>query len=112
MLACPEVPAADILGKGNVVTKPSSVTKEQLIARLWELAAIPPEKTRGNLKGQISACNTAYCTFGYEPALGRLGELASIDPARTRGRRRDQESATKLLKRLLSSLRADKSGVQ
>ena len=92
--------------------EPSSVTKKQLIARLWELAAIPPEKTRGNLKGQISACNTAYCTFGYEPALGRLSELASIDAARTRGLRRDQESAAKLLRRLLSSLKPDKSGIQ
>ena len=93
--------------------EPNTLTKDWIIARLYEIAAAPPETTRGNLTDQIKACRTAYCQFGYEPALGRLREIADIDAARTKGQRRHQESAEKLLKRLLSSIKVDKTqGIQ
>jgi hypothetical protein len=53
-----------------------------------------------------------YRLFKFEPALQRLNELASIDPSRTRGRRTSQDKAAKLLKRIFSSLKTDKSRVQ
>ena len=92
--------------------EPIPVTKEKLIARLWEIAATPPEATRGSLKGQIRACRMMYSEFGYKPALQKLDEIAHIDPARTKGLTRDQEAAAKMLKRLVSSIKVDKSGVQ
>jgi hypothetical protein len=91
---------------------PMNFTKEEAIAILWGFAARSPEETRGGLQVQIRACRSLYRDFGYEPALKRLSELAEIDPARTKGRRRDQEAAEKLLKRLVSSIKPDKSGVQ
>jgi hypothetical protein len=82
------------------------------IAKLCELAAIPPEQTKGTLNGQIRACKMLLDTHGYQPALGRLSELANIDPARTKGSRRGQESAARLQKRFLNAIKVDKSGIQ
>jgi hypothetical protein len=98
-----------VIDEARISVEPISVTKGWMIARLWELAAIPPEETRGNLRDQIKSCKVLYCTFGYKPALGRLSELASIDPARTKGHRRGQESAAKWLKRLVSSIKVGKN---
>ena len=88
------------------------ITKKMLCKRLWELAQIEPEQTHGSLKGQVDCCEQMYRFFRFEPALQRLNELASIDPSRTRGRRTSQDKAAKLLKRIVSSLRTDKSRVQ
>jgi hypothetical protein len=78
----------------------------------WDFAQTPPEKTRGSLKWQIEACKQMYL-LGHQPALAMLSELANIDPSRTKGRRRGQEAAEKLLKRLVSSIKVDKSrGIQ
>ena len=78
----------------------------------WEFAQTPPEKTRGSLKCQIEACKQMYL-LGHQPALAMLSELANIDPSRTKGHRRGQEAAEKLLKRLVSSIKVDKSrGIQ
>jgi hypothetical protein len=88
------------------------IANRAVCKRLWELAQIEPEKTRGSLKGQVECCEKMYCVFGFEPALQRLHELASIDPSRTRGRRTSQDKAAKLLKRIVSSLKTDKSRVQ
>jgi hypothetical protein len=88
-----------------------SFTKEKAIAVLWDIAGHAPEATKGNLRDQIKACKLMY-EMGYHPALQRLSELASIDPARTKGNRRGQESAAKLLKRSVSSIKVDKSGIQ
>jgi hypothetical protein len=90
---------------------PSTFTKENVIALYRKLAAMPPERTRGSIKGQIEACKDMY-ELGYEPALAMLSELAKIDPSRTRGHRRGQEAAEKLLKRIVSSIKVDKNGVQ
>ena len=87
--------------------------REKSIARLSEIAAKRPEDTRGTIAVQIRACKMLYDTHGHNPALGRLSELANIDPARTKGNRRGQDSAAKLLSRLLSSVKVDKTqGVQ
>jgi hypothetical protein len=91
--------------------EPVTFTKEDAIARLWKIAATEPESAKGNLRDQIRACKLMY-RLGYEPALKRLSELADIDAARTRGHRRDQESAERLLKRSVSSIKVDKSGIQ
>jgi hypothetical protein len=92
--------------------EPITFTKEDAIALYWEIAALTPEETRGGLRNQIHACRNMYRDLGHEPALKRLSELASIDPARTKGHRRGQESAAKLLKRFVSSVKVDKSGIQ
>jgi hypothetical protein len=84
----------------------------KICKRLWELAQIEPEQTRGSLKGQVDCCEQMYRLFKFEPALQRLNQLASIDPSRTRGRRTSQDKAAKLLKRIVSSLKTDKSRVQ
>jgi len=87
-------------------------SREKAIARLWEIAATPPEKTRATSTGQIRACKMMYA-LGYEPALGRLSEIANIDPARTKGNRRAQQATQKLLNRLVSSIKVDKTqGIQ
>jgi len=91
---------------------PVAFTKEQVIAGYWEIAMITPEDSNGDLRAQIRACRNLYRNYGYEPALKRLSEIANMDPARTKGRRRDQDAVAKLLKRFLSSIKPDKSGVQ
>jgi hypothetical protein len=91
---------------------PVTWTKEQAIAAYWGIAVKAPEDMRGSLRAQIHACRSLYGNFGYEPALKRLSEIAEIDAARTKGRLRDQEAAAKLLKRLVSSIKSDKSGLQ
>jgi hypothetical protein len=93
-------------------SKAISFTKGDAIARLWEIAATAPEGTKGNLRGQIRACKLMY-RLGYQPALKRLSELANIEEARTKGHRRDQESAARLLKKFVSSIKVDKNqGIQ
>jgi hypothetical protein len=92
-------------------TEQTAFTKGKVIAVLWEIAGHGPEDTQGNLGGQIRACRLML-SLEYEPALKRLSELANIDPARTKGNRRGQESAAKLLKRFVSSMKVDKSGIQ
>jgi hypothetical protein len=88
------------------------ITKEMVCNRLWELAQIEPEQTRGSLKCQVGCCEEMYRFYGFQPALQRLNELANIDPSRTRGRRSGQNRAAKLLERFVSSIKTDKSGVQ
>ena len=92
--------------------KPFIITKEQLIARLWELASLPPERTNGNFKGQISACKDLYEKVRYEPAIQRLNEIASLDPSASGGRQTDQKAAAEALRKIVGSIKVDKSGVQ
>jgi hypothetical protein len=89
--------------------EPTKFTKGDAVAVLWDIAASPPEDTRGSLVGQIKACKMMYSTFGYGQALQRLSELSNIDESRTEGHRRGQESAAKLLKRFVSSVKVDKN---
>jgi hypothetical protein len=84
----------------------------KICKRLWELAQIEPEQTRGSLTGQVDCCEQMYSLFKFEPALRRLNQLANIEPSRTRGLRTSQDKAAKLLKRIVSSLKTDKSRVQ
>jgi hypothetical protein len=91
---------------------PITFTKEDAIATLWKIAAHEPETTKGNLRDQIRACKLMY-ELGCQSALQRLRELANIDAARTKGHRRGQESAARLLKRSVSSIKVDKNqGIQ
>ncbi len=87
-------------------------TREDAIAMYWKLAVTPPEETRGRLRDQIHACRNMYRDLGHKPALQRLSEIATIDAVRTKGSLRDQEAATKLLKRLVSAIKVDKSEIQ
>jgi hypothetical protein len=84
----------------------------KICKRLWELAQIEPEQTRGSLKGQVDCCEQMYRLFKFEPALRRLNQLAGIDPSRTRGRRTSQDKAAKLLKQIVTSLETDGSRLQ
>ena len=88
------------------------ITRKMVRKRLWELAQLEPERTRGSLKGQVACCEQMHRLFKFEPALQRLNELAGIDPSRTRGRRTSQDKASNLLKRIVSSLEIDSSRVQ
>jgi hypothetical protein len=93
--------------------EPITFTKENAIAGYLEIAMKPPEDTKGSLRDQIHACRSMYEKFGYQSALQRLSEIANIDAARTNGRRRDQESAAKLLKNYVSSVKVGKNqGIQ
>ena len=90
----------------------ANFTIGKAIAWYWEFAQTPPEETRGSIRSQIEACKQMYL-LGHQPALAILSELAKIDVSRTKGRRRGQEAAEKLLKRLVSSIKVDKSrGIQ
>jgi hypothetical protein len=100
-----------VLDQENRVTEPIIFTRADAIRMYWKLAAKEPEETKGNLMVQIQACKRMY-ELGHEPALRMLSELANIDPARTKGNRRGQESAAKLLKEHVGSVKPDKSGVQ
>jgi hypothetical protein len=91
--------------------KPFTITKEQIIARMWEIASIPPEQTRGTLKGQIDACQALH-ELGYAPAVSKLGEIAHLDTSRTRGRETGQKAATKFLTKLVASMKPETSGIQ
>jgi hypothetical protein len=85
--------------------------RRALLAKMRELASIPPERTRGTLRDQIAACKLML-SIGYQPALLRISEIANIHASRTNGHRRDQESAARLLKTYLDGIKPDKSGVQ
>jgi hypothetical protein len=92
--------------------KPFTVTKEQIIARLWELASLPPKQTNGSFEGQISACKSLYEKVKYAPAIQRPNEIANMDPPETGGRQTDQKAAAKALKEIVGSVKPDKSEVQ
>jgi hypothetical protein len=100
-----------VLDQDDRFTDPATFTKGKAIAWYWEFAQTPPEKTRGSLTSQIEACRQMY-KHGHQPALAMLRELANIDPSRTKGHQRGQQAAEKLLKRLVSSIKVDKNGVQ
>ena len=87
-------------------------TREQVIARMWELASMPPDRTRGNFGGQIDACKWLYANVEYAPAIHRLKEIANIDPSETGGRQTDQKAAAEALKEIVTSIKPDKAGVQ
>jgi hypothetical protein len=92
--------------------KPFTITREQIIARLWELASLSHEQTNGNFEGQISACKNLYEKVEYAPAIQRLNEIANLDPSETGGRQADQKAAAEALREILGSVKPDKSGVQ
>jgi hypothetical protein len=87
-------------------------TREQVIARMWELASMPPHRTNGNFEGQIGACKWLYEKVEYAPAILRLKEIANMDPSETGGRQTDQKAAAEALKEIVSSINPDKTGVQ
>ena len=91
--------------------KPFTITKEQIVARMWQLASTPPEETKGTLEGQIDACESLH-EMGYAPAIPRLSEIANMDTARTGGRQTDQKAAARVLKKLVGSMKPDTSGIQ
>jgi hypothetical protein len=91
--------------------KPFTITTEQILTRMWQLASTPPEKTEGTLDGQIEACKTLH-EMGYAPAIHRLSEIADMDISRTRGRQTDQATAERLLKELVDSITPDTTGIQ
>jgi hypothetical protein len=92
--------------------EPLTVTKGQILARLWQLASLQPEETDGRLKGQIFACKRVYEKVRYGPAIQRLNEIANMDPSRTGGRQTDQKTSAKVLNGLVGSIKPCKSGVQ
>jgi hypothetical protein len=94
------------------IEKPFTVTKEQIIARLWELASLSPEETNGNFEGQISACKSLYEKVRYAPAIQRLNQIATIGPSETGGRHTDQKAAAKALREIVGSVKPNKTGVQ
>jgi hypothetical protein len=91
--------------------KPFTITKEQIVARMWELASLPPEETKGTLKSQIDACESLR-EMGYAPAIPRLSEIANEETYRTSGRQTDQKAAEKILRKVIVSMKPDTSGIQ
>jgi hypothetical protein len=107
-----KTPTMTRMGRVKEKSLRPEITKNMVCERLWELAQVEPEQSRGSLTGQVDCCEQMYRLFKFEPALQRLNELASIDPSRTGGRRTSQDKAAKLLKRIVSSLETDKGRVQ
>jgi hypothetical protein len=90
--------------------KPFTITREHVIARMWQLASTPPEETKGTLEGQIDACESLH-EMGYAPAILRLSEIANVDTSRTGGRETDQKAAARFLRKLVASMKPDTSGI-
>jgi hypothetical protein len=87
-------------------------TRQQVIARMWELASMPSDRTKGNFGGQIGACKWLYEKVEFAPAIHRLKEIAEIDPSETGGRQTDQKAAAKALKEIVTSIKPDTTGIQ
>lgn len=98
-------------GEGVSAMKPFTISKEQIVARMWELASMSPEETKGTLDGQIEACKSLH-EMGYAPAIPRLSEIANVDTSRTGGRQTDQKAAARFLKEIVGSMKPDTSGIQ
>ena len=88
-----------------------TITRKRVLARLWELATLPPEKTNGTLEGQIDACKLLN-QMGYTPAISRLSEISETATSRTGGRDTDQKAAAWLLKEIVDSMEPNNSGIQ
>jgi hypothetical protein len=100
-----------VIDREGFSMKPFTITREQIVARMWELASVAPEKTRGTLGGQIEACQSLH-EMGYTPAISKLSEIANVDTSRTRGRQTDQKAAEKFLKKIVVSMKPDTSAIQ
>jgi hypothetical protein len=89
----------------------ATITRERVVARLWELACIPPEKTRGTLNGQIDACKMLH-GMGFPLAIQRLREIAGMDASRTGGNSNDQGAADRLLLKIVREMEPESPGIQ
>jgi hypothetical protein len=54
----------------NPVTEPLNLTRDQILTRLWELANLNPELTRGIIAGQIKALAMIVAIEGLIPKPG------------------------------------------
>jgi hypothetical protein len=91
--------------------EPVTITREKVIARLWELASLPPEETAGTLDGQIDGCKLLH-EMGYARAVQRLSEIAGMDSSRTGGQETDQKAASRLLKEIVGSMEPENGRIQ
>ena len=74
---CPDSSSPFLHSRQCSSMEPFTVIKEQILARLWQLASLPPEETEGWLKAQIGACKCVYEKVRYVPAVRRLNEIAN-----------------------------------
>jgi hypothetical protein len=93
-------------------TTDREAVRRAVMLRLCEIAGIQPEHTKGNLNGQIKACQVLNDLGAPQGALKILGEIAGIDTSRTKGRSRSQQEAARLQKQLLKAAKLDQSRVQ
>jgi hypothetical protein len=71
----------------------------KICKRLWELAQIEPERTRGSLKGQVDCCEQMYRLFKFA-AVERTGKHRPIQDKRAQdqsGRSREVAEANLLV---------------
>ncbi len=53
-----------------------SLSRDQILARLWELATLNPEATRGSIAGQVKAMSLILALEGFGPNPHLAGRLA------------------------------------
>jgi hypothetical protein len=61
----------------NPVTEPLNLSRDQILTRLWELANLSPEATRGIIAGQVKALAMIVAIEGLIP-----GRLSPAQPAK------------------------------
>jgi hypothetical protein len=100
-----------VIDREDFSMEPVASNRERVIARLWELASLPPEATAGTLDGQIDGCKLLH-EMGYARAIQRLSEIAGTDKSRTGGLEIDQKAAERLLEEIVGSMEPDNSRIQ
>ena len=53
----------------------TSITPLMIITRLWELACLGPDVTRGNIEGQQQALDSIWIKMGYQGPAPRVDDL-------------------------------------
>ncbi|HWZ44669.1 MAG TPA: hypothetical protein VNW97_14425 [Candidatus Saccharimonadales bacterium] len=59
---------------GKVAGRKASVTREEVLERLWQLAALPASETKDNISGQVRAASALADVLGMK--LTRVASLA------------------------------------
>lgn len=86
-----EIAFAQLLERRNAITEKLAgqgtegrnlnFGRDQILTRLWELANVKPEQTRGSITGQIKAMSMILAMEGFLPARRLSSHPAQLAPA-------------------------------
>jgi hypothetical protein len=70
--------------------------RDQILTRLWELANLNPEATRGSITGQVKALSMIIAIEGLIPdrRLGQSQAQSAAQPVQSRGQQQNQTEGT------------------